>query len=96
MGTTILSIGFQTPLIEIFGSNGCHIFWFSNIVQYFLVAIGGFSMGLFRLICVFNNHFAMNVRSAWRLMKLIMTLQFITTIVYLLYGIVGVSYAGNH
>ena len=92
----ILSINFQIPLVEIIGQNGCHFFSISINLHRLELSIGGLSLGIFRVICVFNNHISINMKSAWRLMKVIMTVQCIATIICLIFVVVGVSYSGNY
>ena len=52
---TTVSICTQIPIYTLLGENGCTLFALSSVIHAQLLAMGGFGMAVFRLICVENR-----------------------------------------
>ena len=64
---TITSLIMATPLLDMYGTLGCDVYFHFTIAHNILVVTGGFVMALFRMLCVrFDNY----VPSLERLMLL--------------------------
>ena len=70
----ITSLTLATPLLDLFGPTGCDAFNFVTTAHNVLIVTGGFTMAIFRLICV---QFQSYVNSLEGLMVRLMWIQFV-------------------
>ena len=75
---TITSLIMATPLLDMYGTLGCDVYFHFTIAHNILVVTGGFVMALFRMLCVrFHNY----VPSLERLMHKLMWVQLVLFLV---------------
>ena len=60
LGMSVMTIGslvMATPILEMFGSNACQVFYVTSVTHNVFMVINGWSMAVFRLICVRFQHY---------------------------------------
>lgn len=77
------------PMESIFGSIGSRLFWIASMFHNDSMIIGGIGIAFFRLICIQDLGFSLNVKKVEKLMNQIIVLEMALQIVMNGFGIVG-------
>ena len=90
-----ISIATQLSLYDVFGENGCMIFWLSNVIHAQLYVIGGFGIAVFRIICIENRLKQFNREQLVKTIHFIGFVIVISITTIIIYGLINSGWKQN-